>query len=177
MAKRKARQFDFEEKMDMTPLIDAVFLLIMFFLLTTRITVDLEEVDLPVALEANPEEEKGRKESTVVLNVRLKTQATERGEADIVHAGKELGKSELIDVLQREVDYDAAPPPHGRGRAPEEMGDTKLSQVKVRVRCDRNAKAEYVRTIFEACAEVDPKIYKVEVSAEQPSQPSASEAS
>ena len=39
--KLQRHEADFESKMDMTPLIDCVFLLIMFFILTTQITVNI----------------------------------------------------------------------------------------------------------------------------------------
>ena len=44
MKKRKRSDENFETKMEMTPMIDCVFLLIMFFILTTQITVNIEDV-------------------------------------------------------------------------------------------------------------------------------------
>lgn len=42
---------NFESKMDMTPLIDCIFQLILFLVLTSQINVQTEEVELPFALE------------------------------------------------------------------------------------------------------------------------------
>ncbi|HLU47675.1 MAG TPA: biopolymer transporter ExbD [Planctomycetota bacterium] len=166
MARRSRREEEYQQKLDMTPLIDAVFLLIMFFILTSQITVDVEEVALPFGLEGKSDEG-GNPDTVVVLNVRLATEQNERGDGEIVYRGEVLTPKTLRETLQNEVDFDASE--LGRGRTPEVEGQNKLSQVKVRIRADKLAKAEYVREIFQACAEVNPKIYKVEVSVEQPS--------
>ena len=171
MAKKRRESPSFEEKMDMTPLIDCVFLLIMFFILTTEITVRVEAVDLPFALEGNQAKDEGG-DTTLLLNVVLRgDDGVERGAADIIVDGNKLDISKLRDKLQQEVTYDMRDPPFGRGRQPEALGDgsTLLSQVKVRVRADKNAAAEHLRTIFMLCQDVHPKIYKIELSSETPS--------
>ena len=45
-----------ESGIDISPLIDCVFLLILFFILTTKLAVQIEEVELPIALEGKPQE-------------------------------------------------------------------------------------------------------------------------
>ena len=172
MARRKKREFQFGQDMDMTPLIDCVFLLILFFILTTELTADMEDVELPFALEVSVKESK-EPVQPVVLNVVLNdpsADAEDRGLAKIFYSGDSHDLPRLIQVLQQEVMYDALPPPRGRGRTPElaPNGITKLSQLIVIVRADKGARADYLRDISTACQSVKPKIYKLELSAEQP---------
>ncbi|MEM7235654.1 MAG: biopolymer transporter ExbD [Planctomycetota bacterium] len=167
MKKRKIG-VDFDENMDMTPLIDCVFLLIMFFILTTEITVDVEEVELPFALEGKSDEG-GEQEEVLLMNIVIDVEGKERGDGKIVLGGDTYDKKTLTKKFQREVEHDKDPE-LGRGRAPEVLADgTELSQLKIRIRADKNVKAEYLRTVFEVCAAVTPKIYKIEVSSENPS--------
>ena len=70
MKKRKRSDENFETKMEMTPMIDCVFLLIMFFILTTQITVNIEDVVLPFSREGKQDEEKDTGETMLILNVR-----------------------------------------------------------------------------------------------------------
>lgn len=152
----------------MTPLIDAVFLLIMFFILTTQITVDVEEVSLPFGLEGKTDDGKGT-DTVVVINIRLDQHPKERGDAEIVIAGQPRTPAGLREELQAQVNHDASE--LGRNRAPEvgPDGKTLLSQVKLRIRADKQAKAEYLREVLQACQDIKPMIYKVEVSIEKPS--------
>jgi biopolymer transport protein ExbD len=168
MARKRHDPSEFEQKMNMTPLIDCVFLLIMFFILTTAITVDIEDVQLPFAIEGKPEQAVSQ-DIVIVLNVRLTKDQVQRGDAEIVFGGELMTPERLKKELQREVSFDMSET--GRGRAPEigPDGRIRLSQLKVRIRADKHARAEYLRTIFTACAEIDPKIYRIEVATEPPS--------
>jgi biopolymer transport protein ExbD len=167
MARRELRIPYFSDKMDMTPLIDCVFLLIMFFVLTSQITVNVENVSLPFGTEGQAEKP-GTGDTVIVLNVQLVPQPKMRGDASIILEGAKMTTAMLRERLQEQVNYDMSPT--GRQRAPEIAADgTKLSQVKVRVRIDKQARAEYLREIFSVCAEVTPKIYRIEVSIEHPS--------
>ncbi len=173
---KKRKDFRFDEKMDMTPLIDCVFLLIMFFILTTEITMTQAELELPFALEGEAEKAKGD-DTTIVLDVPLKRNrggnltedGIRKGIGQIEYLGNVYDEPELVKLFAKEVKYDAADPPYGRGRSPEIIaGGRRLSQIKVRVRADKRVNAEYLRTVFMACQQVDPAIYKLEVSSEQP---------
>lgn len=157
---------------DLTPLIDCVFLLILFFILTTRITVQIEEVDLPIALEGQ-EQETANPDVVQPLMISVihdpQGLAKNRGERAglIKFNGETLKAKELEEKLVREAAYDAADPPRGRGRGWETSpGGRQLSKLSVLVRGDRDVRAEFVSQVLQACAEAG--IYKVKVSTVEP---------
>ena len=157
---------------DLTPLIDCVFLLILFFILTTQITVQIEDVDLPVALEGDPQETSNPNVvQPLLISVVRDPQgvAKNRGErAGLLRFNADtLTEKELVEKLKREAAYDAAPRPRGRGRGWETSpGGQKLSKLSVLVRADRGVRAEFTRHVFQACAKAG--IYKVKVSSVSP---------
>ena len=157
---------------DMTPLIDVVFLLILFFILTTQITIQIEDVDLPVALEGEQQETSNPNVvQPLLISVIRDPQglAKNRGERAgfLRFNGETLTEKELTEKLRREAVYDAEPPPMGRGRGRETSpGGQKLSKLSVLVRADRDVRAEFTRHVFQACAKAG--IYKVKVSSVEP---------
>lgn len=164
--------FTFESKLDMTPLIDCIFQLILFLVLTSQITIQAEEVELPFALEGKDPKEEGKVEEVpplIVNVVRLPTKGSQEGErlGEIVYNGLRFGNSEekLKKELQKEVDWDASP--QGRNRGFEVgPGGRSLSKLSVLVRADKGVRSEYIRTIFMACQGVG--IYRVRVSSTTP---------
>lgn len=162
-----------EVKMDMTPLIDCVFLLILFFVLTSQITVNLEEVELPFALEGKEDDKAAKGEATLVINIvpeRDAKLAEAKGEraGRIVYAGNDVDAKKLTEELLREARYDGEPPPMGRGNGyePGPSPDVKLSKLPVIIRCDRSVRSEYTRTVFDCCRKAG--IYKLKVSTVKP---------
>lgn len=167
------RGVTFESKLDMTPLIDCIFQLILFLVLTSQITIQAEEVELPFALEGKEADKEGQALDEVpplLINVvRVKSRPGEEGErlGEIVFNGIRLGNSQekLQKELKREVDYDASPLGRGRGFEPG-PGGRPLSKLSVLVRADKGVRSEYIRTIFMACQAVG--IYRVRVSTTTP---------
>ena len=159
----------FESKIDLTPLIDCIFQLILFLVLTSQITVQAEEVALPFALEGKPEDEiRGGDRAPLLINVVLDPRKPDR-QGQIVFNGQLLGndQAKLKALLQKEVIWDAEPPPLGLDRGYEPgPGNISLSKLTVLVRADKDVRAEYIRTIFMACQEVG--IYRVRVSSTTP---------
>jgi biopolymer transport protein ExbD len=166
MRKIRSKDGSFELKIDMTPLIDCVFLLILFFILTTQITVQIEELDLPFALEGKTPESEG--ELSLILNIPLdRKDESESRRGRIMYDGREVDLPTLKAKLEEEVAVDAAPPPYGRGRTPE-LGhnNVKLSQLEILIRADKEVRSEYLRSIFTVCQQVG--IYKIKLSSMQP---------
>lgn len=164
MKKRKRSDDNFETKMDMMPMIDCVFLLIMFFILTTQITVNIEDVVLPFSREGKQDEEKDTGDTMLILNVR-KNRDAERDQrlGEIVFKGKVLDTKQLLQMLKAEADYDASPEGRGRDWEPGPNG-VKLSKLEILIRYDRSVKSEYLRTIFEQCQKAG--IYKLKLATE-----------
>ena len=154
-------------KMDLTPLIDCIFLMILFFVLTTEITVDVEEVNLPIALEGKVKEEGVEAAPALVINVSRTTRDGDDRVGQIVMGGTELTKEALVTELKKEAAYDAAPRPGGRGRGWETgPANNRLSKLEVVVRADRGVNASHVRRVLDACS--DALIYKLKVSSVTP---------
>lgn len=162
----------FETKMDMTPLIDCIFQLILFLVLTTQITVQAEMVDLPFALEGVDPDKVREEVPPVLVNVVLvkkDERGPHEGRGEIICGGQRLGNDvkALAAILRKEVIRDAEPPPRGLGRGYEPgPGGRQLSKLAVIVRADREVRGEYIRTVFSACGEVG--IYRVRVSSTMP---------
>jgi len=149
-------------------MIDCVFLLIMFFILTTQITVNIEEVTLPFALEGKPEKRNNTDTVMLIMNVRQSQSPEAAARAgEIVYRGKVLNTKTLRAMLDEEVAYDAALPPRGRGRA-KEVGpnNVQLSQLEILIRYDKHVKSEYLRNIFEQCQKAG--VYKLKLATTQP---------
>ena len=165
MKKRKRSDDNFETKMEMTPMIDCVFLLIMFFILTTQITVNIEDVVLPFSREGKQDADKDTGEVTLlILNVR-KNRDGERDQrlGEIVFKGKVYDTKQLLQMLKDEAEYDASPQGRGRDWEPG-PNNSKLSQLEILIRYDRSVKSEYLRTIFEQCQKA--RIYKLKLATE-----------
>mgnify|MGYP001356447989 FL=1 len=165
MKKRKRSDDNFEVKMEMTPMIDCVFLLIMFFILTTQITVNIEDVVLPFSREGKQDTEEETGDVTLlILNVR-KNRDGERDQrlGEIVFKGRTYDTKQLLQMLKDEAEYDASPQGRGRDWEPGPNG-SKLSQLEILIRYDRSVKSEYLRTIFEQCQKAG--IYKLKLATE-----------
>jgi len=164
----QSEQGSFESKLDLTPLIDCIFQLILFLVLTSQITLQVADVDLPFALEGKEAHAAELEVPPLVVNV---VRQPPKGPSDrtgaIVYNGRPLSPRSLTAELKKEANYDASPRPEGRGRGWEEgQGGKKLSRLSVLVRADRGVKSEHVRSVFEACIEAG--IYKLKVSTIQP---------
>ena len=156
-----------ENKVDMTPLIDIIFQLILFLVLTSQITLQTEDVDLPFALEGKEIKPGAEEVAPLIVNiVRFAIASAEEGAraGSIVFGGNKLDKKALTKELKKEASYDASPT--GRGRGWEPMGHLKLSKLSVLVRADKGVRAEYLREVWQAC--MDAGIYKVKLSTVQP---------
>lgn len=176
--KMQRHEADFETKMDMTPLIDCVFLLIMFFILTTQITVNIEELTLPFSLEGKPQKPGASEARMLILNVRRKATDSDRDKVErrgeVVFGGRVLSGPALLSNLKKEVERDAAPKSEGGGGRPYEPGPNgiNLSQLEILIRYDRDVRSEYLREIFEECQKVG--IYKLKLATSQPQDPGGS---
>ena len=143
-------------EIDMTPMIDIVFLLIIFFMVVTELTnLETPELTLPVADQAKVEEPQvGSK--TIILNVVIVDPVTGKG-AIKIGGGDVVTPEELIRQLKIEVET------YGKYEKNPTHPTQKDSLLEVTIRADRGVNAGYIHKIYKACEQA--KIFKVKVAA------------
>ena len=138
-----------EMEVDMTPMIDVTFLLIVFFM----IVVDLTQQDL-VLLQLPPsemgEKDKNPEKNRVTVNV---TWDDDQQKAEIICKRITM---ETMDDLKAWL-YPLA--------ASKKNPKTKFSEVPILIRCDEDAPFREVQKIMQVCAHKDVQIYKILLAA------------
>ena len=142
--------------MDMTPMIDVVFLLIIFFMVITDMTQqDLEDLQLPMAIHAaedKPDPTKYRPVVNIDINglIRIKRQTYFDPEAPDDYR---LLREHLADVannMERDKDQPHLP------------GDAML------VRADESTPFKFVQKVMEQCGYKDVQIWKLQLAVKVP---------
>ena len=106
--------------MNMTPMIDIVFLLIIFFMTVSQITQSLDEpINLP---DVGPD---GRPLETVSITINLDL------DGNMIIAGQEYTLNELVNAVRKEI-----------GRA-----GNSTEQLRTLIRCDRNCPGVHVNKL------------------------------
>lgn len=124
-------------ELDMTPMIDCVFLLLIFFMCVSEIAkADLEELTLPYANYAEPDQKGREADKTVVVNVKQLSPT----EAKIRNKGTSYTPEELDAMFRIESLATKEKDP--------ETG-LELSTLNLLIRADENAQWSYVQTIFD----------------------------
>ena len=137
-----------EIDLDMTPMIDVVFLLIVFFM----IVVDLTQQDLVLLQLPNSEmgtKDKNPEKNRVTVNV---TWDEETKTSKIIAKRQEYTPDELKDWLYPIARLKINP-------------KNKLSEIPILIRCDKDAPFRKVQEVMQICADKDIKIYKVLIAA------------
>lgn len=149
MARKKKETMNLAQDMDMTPMIDIVFLLIIFFMVVTEISrLQVEEIQLPVANQAE-EKEPPTTDRKMVVNI------VEDGTIKIggaIYAGTLLESFLSREAIQAGVEDVNANNP-----------ELRPSRLVVTVRADKNCEWQYVQNFFEAAQKAG--IYKVSMAA------------
>ncbi len=144
MARRRNKELDPTRQaveMNMTPMIDCVFLLLTFFMIVSEMSsLDMESLALAYADQANPPEAPPA-DRQVVINI--KKDDAKKGFVRI--QGRNYDKDKLAELIRKEAIKS------GREH------DTKHPKIKiyklfVLIRCDRLAKYETVQWVFDACS-------------------------
>ena len=144
-----------EMEMNMTPMIDVVFLLIIFFMIITDLTQqDLEEIRLPVAQNAIPDKP-DPKVVRPVINV--------MADGRMIVRKQEIYEPERGDPTEMERYLaDAA------RRMPKRMerGDpAPLPDNPLLIRADENTEFKFIQRIMEVCGKEGIRIWKLELAA------------
>lgn len=158
-----------EVEMNMTPMIDIVFQMILFFIIITDFTQkEIALLELPWSTVGT--EDEGDDPERLIINVTApvpssaatdpkianKWPASKRRQADkILVKNKELTFVDLYHFLQnsgvKNLKY----------RDPE---NEKLCSRKLLIRCDGDQSFDYVKAILQICAMPDVAIYKIEIA-------------
>ncbi len=154
MARRKrAKKIQEGVEMDMTPMIDIVFLLIVFFMVVTELAVQQAVVILPVASEAKVEEPQPGSR-ILVVNVSFGKDGKEI---------LQLMNGAPLTPKQLEVELKAEAEAYGKFEDNPNNPTMKLSTLQVTIRCDQGAESGNIHKIFAACQAA--RIYQVSCSA------------
>ena len=152
-----------DAKLDMTPMIDITFLLVVFFMLTIDLsTKEFMEVELPFASEADLDKDDETEEvKRFVINLDATGMVYFKG-AEFNLSSEDPGIADdalmaLKDNLRRMQEGNALwIEPDG------------ASKVPVMIHADWGAKWKYVQWIMQACADPAIKIYKIQFAVKKP---------
>ncbi len=152
MAKRKKKKQGKDPEMNMTPMIDVVFQLIIFFMLVTEMAqADLEVLTLPEASEASPDNNPEKKR--IVVNVLA---PEPDGTCKVKVKGKVMNQSALHDYLKTEAQI---------SRDPE---DPRLSTRALLIRADRDTTFRYIQYVMQECVKPGVGIWKIQIAVKEP---------
>ena len=149
MAKKRKRSEGDKAELSMTPMIDVVFLLIIFFMIITELTQqDLAHLELPKASEAQPDKEPDS-ERLVINVVRFDGPPY----YNYIVRTKVYTPQQLIDVL--------------KWKAKQKWNDKRnLSESFILIRADRRVHYRWVQQIMYLCCEPkhNIRIYKIQIA-------------
>jgi biopolymer transport protein ExbD len=154
-----------DAKMNMTPMIDMTFLLVVFFMLTIDLSSkEFFPVDLPYASQGVDDKKPEKGLERLVINLERNGTVHFKGETFDLSAGQDAGlQDDALQSLQdhlRQIHRDAG------GMSVREPDGA--SKIPVMIHADWGAKWKYVQWIMQACAQQDIKIYKVQFAVKKP---------
>ena len=146
-----------EMEMNMTPMIDVVFLLIIFFMIITDLTQqDLEEVKLPPAMAA-VEDKPDPKVVRPIINVPQSGSMIAKKENyyDPEEDGEDMTR------LERFLSDQSAQMP----RKKDDVTGLMLPDNPLMIRSDKNTEFKFIQRIMEICSKKGIQIWKLELGA------------
>lgn len=161
MARKSRLEPDPEPKVDITPMIDIVFNLIIFFMIVSELSnLTVEQLELPFADRAE-KAKPGASDTGKILQVNVMPTGIVkiRGQAytgDPKLKGKYPWLQEFLEIEAAGYDREA-PEPGQQGTPP--------SALRVNIRADKEVRFQYVQQVFDAC--VRNGIYKTSIGATQ----------
>jgi biopolymer transport protein ExbD len=146
-----------EMEMDMTPMIDVVFLLIIFFMIITDLTQqDLEDLEHPIALSAT-EDKPDPDEKRPIFNIQHTGRIVVRKEQLYSPETHDGLKEPLVDVKKKLAIIAKNMP------RKDDLPDDPLM-----IRGDRSVPFKYVQQVMQECAQKGIQIWKVQLAASMP---------
>ena len=158
MAKKSKVQIDPEPKPDLTPMIDIVFNLIIFFMIVSDLSnLEVEQLTLPFADRAEKPPPSTGNQKVLQINVLEDGLIKVRGKAFTMDPALKDQYAWLADYLAIEA--------AGFEREPWDQPGVAPSTMRVNIRADRDSQFKYVQHVFDACCSDDVKIYKTSLAA------------
>ena len=140
---------DLDMGMNMTPMIDIVFQLIIFFMVVTELaTLDLERLTLPYAKSTDTSKDRIDTSNKITVNV------TKKGDLKIKRT--KYTDEQLLEFIRYEANEAGREPNEDVPNAPP------VSRLQVLIRADRDARFEGIQRVFDACQKFG--VYKTSVS-------------
>jgi biopolymer transport protein ExbD len=150
-----------DAEMDMTPMIDVVFNLIIFFMIITDLTqAELEELKLPLATTA-VEDKPDPDERRPIVNI--KQDGTIIVRREVIYTTEEDDYTKLKDYLSDMALLMEKDIPEGLSVA--------VPDDPILIRADENTPFKMIQKIMEICGQKGIQIWKVELAASQPQEP------
>ena len=155
-----------EMLMDMTPMIDVVFLLIIFFMIITDMTQqDLEELELPIAVTATPDKPDPN-EWRPIVNVPHTGQMIVKREA---YYDPEIDdtKSEPYVKIKQWLSVAAARMEKDHMNSEAGTGDL-IPDEPLLIRADQSTSFKHIQKLMEFCGLEGIRIWKIQLAAATP---------
>jgi len=161
MARERKREAGPDPKQDMTPMIDIVFNLIIFFMIVSELSnLDVEQIELPFADQAEEPKPKSaaiKVDKILTINVIESGLIKIRGAAYTMEPELRDKHPWLEDFLEIEAaGYEREPPDPSNPNNPP-------SALRVNIRADAGAQFKHVQNVFWAC--IENGIYKTSLAA------------
>lgn len=158
-----------EMEMEMTPMIDVVFLLIIFFILITDMSqADLEDLQLPIAENADPDKP-DPKEVRPVINIKQ--------DGNILHKRENYYDPENSDDFKKFTGF-LTTKAKLMEQAPldeKKPGGPMIPDGNLLIRADQNTPFKYIQKVMEICGLESIQLWKLQLAAGQPAEDGAAE--
>ena len=171
-----AKEADFSCELDLTPMIDMVFQLVMFFIIVTDFSKrDIALLELPFSVVGETDE--GEDPRRVIINITSPSPSQDMLDRDSNLRARwpanKLKQADKIIIREKDMTFDQVREYlYNRGAKFEkyrEKENPTLSSTSVLIRCDGKQAFDYVRAILQICARPEVAIYKIELAtAEEP---------
>ena len=162
-----------EMEMNMTPMIDVVFLLIIFFMIITDMTQqDLEELELPMAkyaVEDKPPPDQWRP----IINIQydgkiiIKREVYYDPEVDATKAEPYEGIKQWLALAAKQMEKDHMDPESGTGPL--------IPDEPLLIRADMSTPFRHIQKILEFCGDQSISIWKIQLACSVPDENKAPE--
>jgi biopolymer transport protein ExbD len=149
-----------EAKLNLTPMIDMTFLLVVFFMLTIDLTQkEFVPVDLPFA-RSGVEDKENKEIPRLTVNLLARGDIKFKGNTYKLATGSPAEQRGALVALRNELQ---------RLTAAQEFREAdKSSMIPVMIHGDRNARWQYVQWIMQVCAEPTIGVYKIQFAVKGP---------